>query len=276
MDFRKILVEITEEDSHKIKNLLGSISDIRNSVSIKKMDGNKDQKVAFFTFTIEEDVLRDFVVKLKKSKVKVVSQNEVNNKLRTYINSKAAYNSAVNSDISSDELEILKKKKKIEDFIKEGNYKVLLDILRDIRLDQNKRYRAETAIPAAVKNAIENNYEEGILGKRRAYSALEELVNIATNTQLKNLRLDYILEIAGLRAIELCTKHDDFADELIKIANNIKMPLSFSASPIPHFSPQFAAKYPMFSPSVEAIIATTICVEVVSEYLTNLSSKFFF
>ncbi len=61
--------------------------------------------------------------------------------------------------------------------------------MRDIRLDQNKRHRAETAIPATVKKAIEINFEEGMLGKRRAFVALEELVNIATNAQLKKFKI---------------------------------------------------------------------------------------
>jgi hypothetical protein len=236
MDFKKISVEITEEESTKIKDLLGSIGDIRNSISIRKLDGNKDQKVAFYTFTIEEEVLKDFVIKLKNSRLKVVSQDEINEKLRTTIKSNAAYSSAVNTDLNSAELQTLKKKKRIEDFIEEGNYSVLLDILRDIRLDQNKRLRAESAIPATVKKAIEINFEEGMLGKRRAFTALEELVNIATNPQLKNLRLGHILDNSGYKAIELCTKFDDFADELIKIANNIKMPNIISIKAVIKFA----------------------------------------
>ena len=236
MEFKKISVAITSEDSHKIKNLLGSIGDIRNSISIRKLGGNKEDKFAFYTFTIEEDVLKDFVVKLSNSGLQVVSQDQINEKLRTTIKTNAAYNSAVNSDINAEDLKSLKKKKKLEDFIEEGNYTVLLDILRDIRLDQNKRYRAETAIPATVKKAIELNFEEGSSGKRRAFVALEELVNIATNAQLKNLRLGHILENAGFKAIELCTKYDDFADELIKIANNIKMPNIISIKAIIKFA----------------------------------------
>jgi len=258
MDFKKISVEISEDDSGNIKNLLGSIGDIRNSISIKKLEGNKDQKVAFYTFTVEEDVLKDFVLKLSNSKLKIVSQEEINEKLRTTIKSNAAYSAAVNANISSDELQTLKKKKRIEDFIEEGNYIVLLDILRDIRLEQNKRQRAETAIPATVKKAIEISFNEGIVNKRRAFTALEELTAIATHAQLKNLRLNHILENAGLKAIELCTKFDDFADELIKIANNIKVPNIVSIKAVIKFAELTLRDNRNFKYSYEADIVYAI------------------
>jgi len=258
MDFKKISVEISEDDSGNIKNLLGSIGDIRNSISIKKLEGNKDQKVAFYTFTVEEDVLKDFVLKLSNSKLKIVSQEEINEKLRTTIKSNAAYSAAVNANISSDELQTLKKKKRIEDFIEEGNYIVLLDILRDIRLEQNKRQRAETASPATVKKAIEISFNEGIVNKRRAFTALEELTAIATHAQLKNLRLNHILENAGLKAIELCTKFDDFADELIKIANNIKVPNIVSIKAVIKFAELTLRDNRNFKYSYEADIVYAI------------------
>lgn len=224
MHFKKISVEITEEYTPNIKEFLGRVGEIRNSISIRKLEGSKDKKIAFYTFTVEEDVLREFLQKLKESKLKVVSQEEINEKLAGTLTTNAAYKSAVNSDITSDDLQTLKKVKKIEDFIEEGNYKILVNILRDIRVAQSKRERATSSIPATVRNAIEIQFNEGLKGKRRAFPALEELVNIATNAELKNLRLNHILENAGYKAIELCTKYDDFADELIKIANNIKMP----------------------------------------------------
>ena len=236
MEFKKISVEVHENEAAKIKEFIVSLADIRNSVSVKKMEGGNESKSDFYIFTIEIEVLKDFVLKLSKVDLKIVSQEEINDKLRGTIKSNAAYNSAVGSDINPADLKELKKVKTIEDFIKDGEYKVLLDIIKDIRLEQNKRNRAETALPAAVKRAIDINYEEGLLSKRRAFVSLDELVEIATNSQLKNLRLNHILENAGYRAIEICTNYSDFADELIKIGNNIKMPNIISIKSIIKFS----------------------------------------
>ncbi len=236
MEFRKISVEVSTAEVDKIKKFILGLGDIRNSVSVKKIEGAKDSNVFYYTFTIEEEALKKFVVKFSSASLKAVSQEEINNKLRITIKSNAAYNSAVDSNLTSDELKSIKKKKRIEDFIEEGKYGVLLDIVKDIRAEQNKRNRAEAALPATVKKAIEINFEEGCKGKRRAFTALEELVSIATNAQLKNLRLDYILENSGYKAMELCTKFDDFADELIKIANNIKMPNVISIKAVIQFA----------------------------------------
>ena len=236
MEFKKISVELFENEGIKLKNFLIAIADIRNSISVKKFEGGNESKSDFYIFTVEMDVLKEFVVKLSKSDLKIVSQEEINNKLKSTIKSNSAYNSAVNQDLSPAELKAIKRIKTIEDFIKDGEYKVLLDIIKDIRLEQNKRNRAETALPVAVKRAIDINYEEGLQSKRRAFVSLEELTEIATNSQLKNLRLNHILENAGYKAIEICINYNDFADELIKIANNIKMPNIISMKAVIKFS----------------------------------------
>ncbi len=224
MKFKKLSVEISNNEIAKVKKFITTLGDIRNSVSVKKTEGATGSNISYYTFTIEEEVIKDFFVKCSGANFKFRSQEEISENLRANIKSNAAYNAAVSGTVNSDDLKSIKKIKKIEDFIEEGNYAVLLDIVKDIRLEQNKRNRAEAALPATVKKAIELNYAEGILGRRRAFGALEELVKIATNAQLKNLRLNHILENSGYKAMELCTKYDDFADELIKIANNIKMP----------------------------------------------------
>jgi len=236
MEFRKISVEISIQEVNKIKQFIIGLGDIRNSVSVKKIEGAKDSSIYYYTFTIEEEVLKSFVLKFSSANLKAVSQEDINHRLRSTIKGNAAYHSAVDRNMSSDELQSIKKKKRIEDFIEEGRYSVLLDIVKDIRAEQNKRNRAEAALPATVKKAIEINFEEGCKSKRRAFTALEELVSIATNAQLKNLRLNHILENSGYKAMELCTKFDDFADELIKIANNIKMPNIVSIKSIIQFA----------------------------------------
>ena len=236
MEFNKISVEVADHNADRIKKLLVSLSDIRNSISVKKCDAEKDSNRSFYTFTIESDVLKDFAIKLRQSQLKVVTQDYINSALKSTIKTNAAYNSAVDTGISANDLKSLRKVKTIEDFIEEGHYEVLLSIVRDIRAEQSKRHRAEVALPAAVKKAIEINFEDGKKTSKRAMIALTELIKIATNSQLKNLRLNYILENAGNKAIELCTLFKDFADELVKIGNNIKVPNIVSINAIIKFS----------------------------------------
>jgi len=236
MKFHKISVEVSDDDASKIKQFLMKLGDIRNSVSVKKSEGSKDQNISFYTFSIESDVLKDFAIRLKGANLKVVTQDEINDKLRSSIQSSAAYNSAVATDISPEDLISIKRKKTIQDFVEGGQYEVLLDMIRNIQLEKNKRDRAEFAIPATVKKAIELYYEDGISSKRRATSALEGLVSIATNVQLKNLRINHILENAGYKAIEVCLLYSDYADELIKISNNIKIPYIVSIKAVVKFA----------------------------------------
>ncbi|MBU0474190.1 MAG: hypothetical protein KKF62_08500 [Bacteroidetes bacterium] len=258
MEFKKVSVEILDNEVSKIKQFLMSLSDIRNSISIKKLEGGNESKSDFYVFTIEQDVLKEFVIKLSNANLKIVTQEEINEKLRSTIKSNAAYNSATDTDISPADLKAAKSVKTIEDFIKEGEYKILLNIIKDIRLEQNKRNRAEGALPAAVKKAIEIHYEEGLQSKRRAFVSLEELVEIATNSQLKTLRLNHILENAGFRAIEICIHYKDFADELIKIANNIKIPNIVSIKAIIKFAEITLNDSRNFKPDFEADIIYAI------------------
>jgi hypothetical protein len=224
MEFHKISVKVGDHEVSKLQQFIVSLGDIRNSISVKKSESVKELKITFYTFSIETDVIKEFLPKFNQANLKVVSQDEMNEILRPSRQSNAAYQAAVNTDINPADLQTIKRKKTLQDYIDEGEYSVLLNISKNIRLEQNKRDRAEAALPAAIKNAIEINFDNGMNSKRSAFVAVEELVSIATNAELKNLRLNYILENAGYKAIEICTHYNDYADELIKIANNIKMP----------------------------------------------------
>ncbi len=258
MEFHKISVEVSDREIDKIKKFVVALGDIRSSVSVKKSESNKDLGSSFYTFSIETEVIKDFLLKFNKANLKAISQDEMNERLRSTIKSNAAYNSAVNTNVNAGDIKGINKKKTLADFISDGNYEVLLDMIKNIRLEENKRHRAEVGIPAAVKRAIEINFEEGESGKRRASGALEALVNIATNSQLKNLRLNHILINAGQKAIEICTLYDDFADELIKIGNNIKIPNIISINSIVKFSAITLRNNRDFKPEYEADINIAI------------------
>jgi len=258
MDFHKISVEVTENDVDKIKQFIMTFGEIRSFVTVKKTVGNKELKLFYYTFTIETEAIQKFLIKFNAANLRAVSQDEMNEKLNTSIKSNAAYNSAVEADINSKDLKGLKRKKTLADFISEGQYEVLLDMIRNIRLEHSKRQRAEAGIPLAVKRAIELNFEDGKSGKRRASVALEELVKIATNAQLRNLRLNHILINAGMKAIEMCTLYEDFADELIKIGNNIKIPNIISIKSVVKFSEIALRDDRNFKPAYEADINIAI------------------
>jgi len=258
MDFHKISVKISDDDVSQLQKFIITLGDIRSYVSVKKSESIKELKISFYTFSIETEVIQEFLIKFNGANLKAVSQDEMNEILRPMRQSAAAYNAAVNADVNANDLRSIRKKKTIDDYISEGQYEVLLDMIRNIQLDHSKRQRAEAGIPAAVKRAIDLNYEDGKSGKRRASVALEELVKIATNAQLKNLRLNHILINAGMKAIEICTLYEDFADELIKIGNNIKIPNIISINSVVKFSEITLRDNRNFKPAYEADINIAI------------------
>lgn len=258
MEFHKISVKISDNEIAKLQQFIITLGDIRSLVSVKKSESIKELKITFYTFIIETEVIQDFLLKFNEASLKSISQDEMNELLRPSRKSAAAYKAAVSTDITADDLKSIRRKRTLDDFILEGNYDVLLNMIKNIQLEQNKRHRAEVGVPAAVKRAIEINYEDGKGGKRRASAALDELVKIATNAQLKNLHLNHILINAGERAIEICTLYEDFADELIKIGNNIKMPNIVTINSIVKFSKITLRDNRSFKPNYEADINIAI------------------
>ena len=236
MDFHKISVKISDNQVSQLQKFIITLGDLRSSVSVKKSESIKELKISFYTFSIDTEVIQEFLIKFNNAKLTAVSQDEMNDLLRPTRKSAAAYKAAVNTEVSAQDLRNIRKIKTLDDYISEGEYEVLLAMIRNIQLDHSKRQKAESGIPNAVKKAIELNYEDGKSGKRRASFAIEELVKISTNAPLKNMRLNHILINAGQKAIEICTLYDDFVDELIKIGNNIKIPNIISINSVVKFS----------------------------------------
>jgi hypothetical protein len=237
MDFHKVAVEFSDSNLMQLQQFINDLGDLRSMVSIKKTETLKEESTSFYTFVVEADSIKEFLIKLKNFGLKIVSDDEINDRLRPYRKISKAKKAEDASKIGIEGLKHRLKKRTIQNFIDEGEYRELLTILKNIRTEQSKRKEAEAGIPKAVKNAIELNFDQAIANRNRAFGALEELISIASNPELiKDPKLDQIIKNAGNKAIQICETYKKFTADLIKISNNNKIPYSICIKAVIKFS----------------------------------------
>ncbi len=126
------------------------------------------------------------------------------------------------SEISSNKKQITIEE--LKRFSDEGKIKeIILEAKGGIRSSLEITEKARKLLSATVKIAIKNliNYAEEKLGKRP--DAIDQLILIATDKDLKLLhKIDETNE-AGLAAIQISLTHQNYYEYLIKIANNTKL-----------------------------------------------------
>ncbi len=126
------------------------------------------------------------------------------------------------SEISSNKKQITIEE--LKRFSDEGKIKeIILEAKGGIRSSLEITEKARKLLSATVKIAIKNliNYAEEKLGKRP--DAIDQLILIATDKDLKLLRKIDETNEAGLAAIQISLTHQNYYEYLIKIANNTKL-----------------------------------------------------
>lgn len=238
MKFEKITIKVEKDDEAKLHRFLLTLGDMRSSVNVRKSELGSDKYESVVTFNVESDKIDKFKDKLNRGAFNILTQGDIDNQIQSAIdNKKIMPGDLTGAGMSSAELQSLKKKRQtLEDLIEEGNYNELLAISKDIRQEPNKKSKAKAGVPRAVKIAIEYAHEKGLKGKSLAFRSLDELIKLAINPDLKQLGINDLLIKAGNNAIEICTTYDDFADDLVKIANNIKLHNSVNVKALIKFS----------------------------------------
>jgi hypothetical protein len=126
------------------------------------------------------------------------------------------------SEISSNKRQITIEE--LKRFSREGKIKeIILEAKGGIRSNLEITEKAKKLLSETVKIAVKNlvNYAEEKLGKRP--DAIDQLILIATDKDLKLLnKIDETNE-AGLTAIQISLTHQNYYKYLIKIANNPKL-----------------------------------------------------
>lgn len=126
------------------------------------------------------------------------------------------------SEISSNKKQITIEE--LKRFSDEGKIKeIILEAKGGIRSSLEITEKARKLLSATIKIAIKNliNYAEEKLGKRP--DAIDQLILIATDKDLKLLRKIDETNEAGLAAIQISLTHQNYYEYLIKIANNTKL-----------------------------------------------------
>lgn len=236
MNFHKVAVEFSDNNVQQLQQFINSLGDLRSVVSVKKTETLKEENTSFYTFIVEADSIKKFLIKLKNFGLKIVSDDELNNRLRPYRKIAKAKKAEESTKIGIEGLKHRLKKRTIQNLVDEGEYRELLIILKNIRTDQSKRKEAESGIPKALKNAIELNFDQAIANRNRAFGAIDELISIASNPELKDPKLDHIIKNAGNKAIQLCETYKKFTETLIKISNNNNIPYSICIKAVIKFS----------------------------------------
>jgi len=237
MKFKKITIKVEKDDEAKLQRFLLTLGDMRSSVNVRKSELSSVKYESVVTFNVESDKIDKFKYKLNRGAFNILKQGDIDKQIQSAIdNKKIIPGDLTGVGMSSAELKTLKKRQTLEDLIEEGNYVELLAISKDIRQEPNKKLKAEVGVPRAVKIAIDYALDKGLNGKSFAFRSLDELIKLATNPELKQLGINDLLIRSGNNAIEICTTYDDFADDLVKIANNIKLHNSVNIKAIIKFS----------------------------------------
>ncbi len=112
----------------------------------------------------------------------------------------------------------------LEQEIRNGDYRKVIAISKDIKLAPEVIEKAKNTVGLAVSNAIEKERQKAESTRTGKEEAMDNLLGIAADVQLKNMGIDKVLKQAGLYAINIAAANIKMQDELINIANNSRLP----------------------------------------------------
>lgn len=107
----------------------------------------------------------------------------------------------------------------LDDLIDGGNYKELIKVSKDITYSTETLSKAKSGILLTVTNAIIKNVDEVAKYRFAIKKTIENLLKIASDTELKLYNCNMLMEQAGVIAIELSSKYEESVHYLIKISN---------------------------------------------------------
>lgn len=223
-NIKSITILIKEKDLASVKAILNFLKDKYPKFSIMKFrTGSLGQEILvsfkvrseFYSKVLEKFAYNDIplITKDKDSQDYVKEKKEIKRKkLRAQGWSEISFN---DKNITINELNNFSEKGKIKEIVKEakGGVRSNIDIVK----------KAKDLLSPTIKIAIENliNYTKERIGKRE--DAIDELLLIATDKDLKLLQKYDDMKLAGLTAIEISLSHKNYYAKLIKIANHSKL-----------------------------------------------------
>ena len=225
MEFEKIVLKSDPRDLERLKKTVGRFSELYPNMIRSKFKYGKlgDDVITYFTVDLDHYRLvfqklfaNDFVILPDTEKASQILKELKRNAELDY-NSKPANPSSKTGDQTDQEGtgDI-----RVDKLVNEGNYEELLRLSKSVGLDRTISTEVQNNIINAVEKAIELNYDNALKRRSAVSSSITNLINIASDQNLKTLQKFDIIKKAGLTAVNICKKFPDFADELITICNN--------------------------------------------------------
>ena len=223
-DLRSITALTTEKDLVSVKSILKFLKDRYSGLSIVKFRTGMigDNTIVsfkvnseFYPLVLEKFAYNDIPIIMKdKGEVNYVEEKkeQKRRKLRAQGWSEISSN---NKQITIDELNRYCDEGKIKEIINEAKG----GVRSSIQITEKAKRLLTATVKIAIKNLI--NYAEEKLGKRP--DAIDQLILIAIDKDLRLFHKTDEANEAGLTAIQISLTHPNYYEHLIKIANNTKL-----------------------------------------------------
>jgi len=222
----KIVGKISEDKFDSTKNLLKILKGSSSNIDIKAVRYGTLGEDKLISFNIDDknvnlvvDNLLSMGVKIlfpeqfaKKKEIKVVFDNQSTSKDSV---SSIAEKKATGKESPSALLDLS---------IKNGDYESVVQLSKDVRLNVDVLDNAKNSIDVTIQTAIDKAYNRGMTSLFEIDSAVDQLIKIASDKNLKALNRLPIQKTAGIKAVELCGSHIDQTNNLIRICNNNLLP----------------------------------------------------
>lgn len=222
----KIVGKISEGKFDSTKNLLKTLKGSSNNIDIKAVRYGTLGEDKLISFNIDDknvnlvvDNLISMGVKIlfpeqfaKKKEIKVILDNQSTSK--DSVNS-IAEKKATGKESPSALLDLS---------IKNGDYESVIQLSKDVRLNVDVLDKAKNSIDVTIQIAIDKAYNRGMTSMFEIDSAVDQLIKIASDKNLKVLNRLPLQKMAGIKAVELCGSHVDQTNNLIRICNNNLLP----------------------------------------------------
>jgi hypothetical protein len=228
MPLKSITAIVEQKDIETVKDVYENLKEKLTNFKPTPLKYGKLGDKFLVTFKVESESFNFAIEKLTYNRIKIFSlekkDSEVIEEIQTQISNRAK--NQPYKDVNWDDLKDSqghgsgKIKMKLETDIKNGDYRKVIAVSRNIKHTKDVLEKAKNSIPIALTNAItieKNRSESSRYGKELA---IKNLMHISTDAKLKSINMSNHLKQAGLLMVDLCASEKRFFDELINICNN--------------------------------------------------------
>ena len=124
----------------------------------------------------------------------------------------------------------------VDALINQNKYIELIKIANDFRSTLEQKEKAKTGINIAVNNAIQLAINNSKKGKNATSEAIDKLIEIASDKNLKNLQKIDLIKNAGMSALELSISSPAHYEDLVELCSNSNLHYSVTIESFIMFS----------------------------------------